>query len=851
MQKRLVKFPDHVAHVRLQCEGDGYEGLLSAVQNHRYAKGEGACTLFYNHKLEGGEEVPVEIEEDSFSDLTAGDVIFVDFDRKSLQPESVLSSSSNTLQPQHASRQPPPVPKLQFNLSELRHHMRPGSGSSTRQKEVLNSPIQTVEQAMKYLQGSNGRMEAVKVPRFFRSVNCPFRKEDLWQELRSKMSRDGFVDHQDLLKMIAEQSDSPILLHTPRTCVNGKDHLPLGASAVSPLPAGKSINDVLQQYDSGRSRSSSRERTNNNTDNDSNNTKKKNGPVSSTSFDNNTFNTSFDMSEPNQKGTPNGFSSSSFYDQKASSSSSVRAATAKGNQKVLWDAYEILTHNQQAISGGNQNSVVPKLDPRHLPMVLSSIGIEESADKVNWILSTLRITEGRYLSKKDIVLVISEILGVPPDKAHSRAVSRLSVLINTQPSDSSSRIPMCLSYSSPFSFSSGGGTDSIATTRRSIKRERSRMSSRGMYSDGSTQDVHCNLLPRRSTGSADSRQLPLKCANCFTELDILQTVICGSCRMSSYCSDTCLSEDWPKHEPICGVITRHSHQQKMTTLCGDDGAKFHVRTCQADGLPGDASAGGSYLFIISQRVPHIHKVFVVFVSADGKCDYSHPAGCENDEAIIHDTLRQVFEQVFAESIQKNICTLAACCLLPLRAYYCQSELFSSLVRDYLLYFTTFVAEALSAKVCHSNLRYNLIVPPLETLCEAFESRALQVSNENNNNEVFLESVTNAKDYYLLLLSFLQDTAFTEDVQNRAVCDRRRIMKKISIVYQHLAARDTDGRVMSYLKRSETVLLRLIAEVPTSCSYNQLALLYDCLPHDPNFQQKAADARKKAREAVPG
>ena len=830
MTKRLVKFPGHVAFVRLQCPTDGYESLMESVENHRYAKGEVISSLYYQHKLTGGDEVPVEIDNHTIDEITTNDVIHVEFSFNRSPRESTASSTPHTLRPQHANKQPPLVPKLHFDLTELRHFTHPGSGSSTRQKEILNTPIQTVDQAMKYLQHSTGRMEAVKVPRFFRSINCPFSMEDLWQQLRSRMGRDGFIDHQILLKMITQQSDPPIAIQTPRTCISGRDVLPLGASAVSPLPAGKSINDILQQYESDRSRSNSRDRKPNNTSHGSHkiaNTYAMNGCKNSYS-----------------SRRLNGFTTTTQSENFPPVNSS----------KILWEAYELLTSD----SSGLNKSSCAKLQPSHLDIVLAGVGIEESPEKIAWVMNTLRITEGRYLSKKDVVLIMSELQGIPPEKAHPRAVSKLSILVNTQPTDNSLRIPQCMNYS-PFGIGSGRGGGSgggggkpvpeTSVQRRSIRRDRTRTGRQH------TQSLSNSLLPRRSTDASDYRQLPLKCAFCCTELDVLQTVICGSCRLASYCSEKCLSEDWPLHEPICRIISRHSNRQKMSILCGDDGAKFHVRTCPTDGSDGlnsdEEPSGDSYLFIVSQRVPHVAKVFVVFVSADGNCDYTHPGGCDSAEATIHDILRQIFEQVFAEAIHQRIWTLAACCLLPLRAFYCKSESFSSLVRDYLLYFTTFIAESLSTKVCHSNLGYNLIVPPLETLCEAFESRALQVSSENNTNDVFLSSVTNAKDYYLLLLSFLQDTTFTADVQNRAVVDRRRIMRKISIVYQHLAARDKEGRVMSYLKRSETVLLRLIDEIPTSSSYNQLALLYDCLPHDQMFQEKAAEARKKARDAIPG
>eukprot|EP01064_Diplonema_japonicum_P005035 TRINITY_DN1333_c1_g2_i1.p1 TRINITY_DN1333_c1_g2~~TRINITY_DN1333_c1_g2_i1.p1 ORF type:complete len:787 (+),score=68.83 TRINITY_DN1333_c1_g2_i1:121-2361(+) len=703
--KLLVQFPGQVSKVMLKVEPETFEGLLDAVSAHKHTKNGKVKELWYYHTMHDDSKQPVEIDDLTFQDLCPKqDVV------------NVVLKGGDTV-----STQPLPIiPRLVLDKEQL-EKFKPTTLSGEQSSNSITDP----EQALSFLEKSQGFMEAIKVPRFLRSISCSHPMEEVWQYLRSCMTKDGFVSHRDVADLIKNglQPLAPVTDCTPRTTFTVKDQLPLGASAVSPLPAGKTINDLIASLDKISSAGS-----------------------------NASFRTvSNDTQRPTQ------------------------------NIKIP----DLRTHLLTILEG--QTDTLPQAS---LPAVLKTLNIVCDPDTVERTLATLRICKGRRLSRRDLCMILSRLQEIPSEEVIPQMKTRLK-----RSSVLSSSLP-----------------------KRSV--------------NGMTDSLASNHTGAKST--------PHRCGLCGKHVSVSDKLMCGGCRVTSYCSSTCLNEDWQGHQPICDAIVQHHNSKKLTVQACSQGVTFPVYLCPTTDDP------GKYVFIVTQRVPVLHKTFLLFSSIRGSCEYSYPplGTAPPGEAAIHSLIKDILASVYEASLEKGIWVLSACCLGPLRSYRCSEGDFESLISDYRRYHAVFLSPACKETACESIVRYELVVPFMVTLCEVFESKALQVHDDAKE---FVYAVGQAKNYYLSLLAYLQDTAFCKEAVSRASHDRREVMKKISVVYQHLAARDKEGKALSYLERSEAVLLRLTAENPTTVNYNLLGLLYDCLPHDAAYRSKAVCARQKAAE----
>eukprot|EP01062_Namystynia_karyoxenos_P012301 TRINITY_DN14420_c0_g1_i1.p1 TRINITY_DN14420_c0_g1~~TRINITY_DN14420_c0_g1_i1.p1 ORF type:complete len:1029 (+),score=201.37 TRINITY_DN14420_c0_g1_i1:160-3246(+) len=904
----FVQFPQQDTVVRVQHDGT-YGGLLRAVQAHKRAAHRTVSTLWFNFSMAEGQQVRVEVDSSSFGDLRPDrDVVYVEYEpaAEAASPlpnggpppaAAALNDSSVTAVPSGAksrgnpgtplpvatpgssSGRRPPVPRLRLTPDLLQPpEPSPLSRHGARQLSV--------PEALRQLAKSDGRIEVVRVPQFLRSISVDFQPDDLWARLAScKLSQDGYISHRDLHKVVehfanaaaatparpldfsqSPQQQSPLVLSsrgdrptprvaTPRTCVTVRDVLPLGASAVSPMP-GHQLDAILAELQlndpSSRSTSRSSQRGRNSSPRPHTSRRAHSAGYSVASL-----RTVADATEawPEFRcGGPNGA-------RPAAAPPPRGACSAADEDRACQQVARVLEGRGGTVSAAE------------LPLVFSISQTPCSPGTLPALLEELRLQPQDPLGRRELGLVLSRLHRLPPEQAVARVLEVLRLFLQESGCSSSSDAD-----GPPPRRASGMAAAPAAAAAAAVAgaclRPHEALPQPAPppllppHGGGTSRPRPAAAQGSRLSGSSsrhsDSSALPLRCARCGAGLGRRLQTVCGSCRLASYCSEACQASDWADHQPICDIITQHllSQAKPVRVLARHCGVPFHVQgslsevqTHESPGAGGNGvkEQGSQYLLVVSQRAPVVQKVFVVLCSVTGHCEFSYPPLHDGvQEADVHGLLYDVFAAAFEAGLQQGIWTLCGCCLGPMRGYLCKDNDFKALIEYYRRYYNTFLREHCQTMVfCRSAVQFELIVQPLETLCEAYESRALQLSREQapsrEADRQFVEALAQSRDFYLQLLAFLSETDFADGLRERARKERLAAMRKVAVVYQHLAARERGNRAMNYLQQSEDTLRELVREDPSAESYRLLALMYDCLPDDRNYQRKADAARRRAQE----
>eukprot|EP00756_Hemistasia_phaeocysticola_P004923 Hpha_TRINITY_DN13078_c0_g1::TRINITY_DN13078_c0_g1_i2::g.69174::m.69174 len=464
---------------------------------------------------------------------------------------------------------------------------------------------------------------------------------------------------------------------------------------------------------------------------------------------------------------------------------------------------------------GKEDARLPVAD---MPTLCAVAQLPCGSASLNRILSDLQLPRYGSLGRRELALALSRMTRLPPDQAVSQTKDTLEVYLQE-----SSR-----------SDEHGDSADELITVAETTRRKRPVREPVGSHDSG-------------SSGSSQA----MVCPPCGKLLDRAPSV-CGNCRLASYCCTDCQVADWPKHQPICDTITQHllSERRPVRVLARHEGVPFHVQLCMSDARmmssPPDAPPpppGSQYLFVVSQRAPVLRNVFIMLSSVYGPCEFSYPhmpSGVTEGQA--HALLLNVFTAAFDLAIQQRMWSLAGCCLGPMRGYYFETGDGPGLIRRLGQYYSTFLCEELQTRaVCDSEVVYELIVQPLEALAESYEALVQSPSKAKVGDT---GDLTQSKDAYLQLLSFLKETRFTGGLVERAAKDKAAALRRLAVVYQHLAARERGSRALNYLKQGEQVMKELIADEPTAESYGLLALLYESLPNNPGYKTRARAMREK-------
>eukprot|EP01062_Namystynia_karyoxenos_P056226 TRINITY_DN47196_c0_g1_i1.p1 TRINITY_DN47196_c0_g1~~TRINITY_DN47196_c0_g1_i1.p1 ORF type:complete len:912 (+),score=214.01 TRINITY_DN47196_c0_g1_i1:132-2867(+) len=903
----LVQFEGQPAAVRVSC-ADSFEHLLAAVQVHKHAHGRRRLVLRFGPAASDGAD-RADLTCATFDDLIPDrHILFCGF-----------AAADAPLGP------PPDGSHLGSETTR-----RP---SESRQQRALLSPAPAradpvVEEACASLRRAGGRVDSQRAPQLLRSLGVDCQGEhELFEVLGPLVSPDGTVARADLAavahtfgpasppRAARRSASQPPFAHsaattgagrpvspwrvspagrsssrgragsipsqplpsphnpcTPRTCVNARDRLPLGASAVSPMPAGRCIADLLGGYLSEHTKSSRRDSSSRSASGDSGGGRGRSGRGRHTEGGSSTT------------GSP--------------SAASLRTV---GEAQDVWPGFRPCvggtppprcppspTQSHLDMLGGPQSAAgvavctaaLATLDcapgasvgADELPLLLDCLRVRWTPDSISQALSAARARD--ELGRRELALVLSRLQSAPPDQAIGRAAEMLQRLLPRGSAAAADTTARATASTTPGRQQQAG-----------IRRPRPR---RAGACPGPVERAGWRPTAPRG-GSGDSagsdpqqdgpRRRPppmptLSCPCCGAVVTGAARAVCGGCRLASYCSPECQEADWVGHHPICDTLALHRGKCKVNVLVHHQGVRFHVQACPstarlkqaakaASGTPRESAPGApaaQYLLIVSQRVPVIRAVFIVLATAAGVCEFSYPApvnghGGARDEAAVHALLASIFSAVFEEAIYLKIWTLAACCLGPLRAYRCQAADFQALVGIYRKYFSAFLVQACSMCRCEGPLQYDLTVPPLAALGEVCESLALQqgaapaeARAKRKPPNADPTALSEAKGFYLQLISYLQETDFpSSELQQRARRDRHAAMRRLSVVYQHIAAAEgARGRRMSHLSQSEAVLLRLVDDDPSEANTELLALLYDSLSQDPHYRQLAANIRRRSR-----
>eukprot|EP00756_Hemistasia_phaeocysticola_P002091 Hpha_TRINITY_DN11448_c0_g1::TRINITY_DN11448_c0_g1_i1::g.137315::m.137315 len=866
MMKVFVQFPQHPVAVRLQCDGS-YNDFRRVIASHKLAV-RPVGTLSHQLRLPDGQVIQVEVEEDSFGEVSE-ELIHVHWFSADDSPEKSdpAENASQTPQPRSAQRVPAAastggqaaaaaVPRL--NLSDLVH---PPEFASPPQVAGKGAPVLDAEDAIRRLEHSSGRIEAVKVPQFLRSISVDFVTDDLWRRMAScKMSTDGFISHRDLGRITdhfagaqkatfrpplatsphplpgggrASGRPSPFV-PTPRTCITPRDILPLGASAVSPMP-GRTLAEILEQYDS---RPSSRSGSQGSRpaslrgrrparDESGGRRAHSEGARSAASL-----RTVADAAEqwPSYRG-----SARSPGPAAREAGGAARPSVRHSERNRSPDrAVQEVCHTALRVFQGKDGA---RLRVSDMPTLCAVAQLPCGSASLNRILSELQLPRYGTLGRRELALALSRMARLPPDQAVAQVMETLEVYLQE-----SSR-----SDEHDGHGESADELDALFALAGGSRRKKQSESSRARDPIGS----------RTSASSLSSQAMP--CPTCGSTLGRAPSV-CGSCRFASYCCTDCQVADWPKHQPICDTITQHilSEHRPVRVLARHKGSPFHVQVCMSDARmmssPPDAPPppqGSQYLFIVSQRAPVLRNVFIMLSSVYGPCEFSYPHMPPGvTEAQAHLLLLDVFTAAFEVAITQRIWSLAGCCLGPMRGYYFETGDYTGLIRRLGEYYSTFLCEELQTiATCDSEVVYELIVQPLEALSESYEALVLSPSRGRNTKDAGF--LTQSKDAYLQLISFLKETRFVGGLVERAAKDRAAALRRLAVVYQHLAARERGNRALNYLKQGEQVMKDLIAQEPSVESYGLLALLYESLPNDPTYKSRAHAVREKIDELRSG